>query len=811
MAKIKHNDFNETINDLLIEAENRGVIRLNCESENWKGSSMVVGQQEMLNFGTCGYMALENHPAIIEKAIEYTRRFGTQFSVSRTYLVSKDSLYLEELLSEIFSNKKVITYSSTTLLHTSVLPCVVGSNDFVILDQQCHASIQTAAQIVHAKGVPLDVIRHSNMEMLEHIIQQNRDKYEKIWYMVDGIYSMFGDLATINEINELMKKYPQLHLYMDDAHGMSWSGKHGCGRMFEETLKNERTIYVTTMAKGFGAMGGIVVFPNEKWFNKVKIYGGALTHSHPISPPMLGASIASAQLHLSDEIYDLQTALREKIDYTNQLLAQTNLPVISNLETPIYFIGTGQPSVGYNMNKRVLDAGFYVNIGMFPAVPIKNTGLRFTVTNHNSKDDIKKLISTLEEQYPLALEEENKVLGDVQKAFKINTTKMVNNKKETDIEFEIISENSIVKINRDQWNNLFENRGHFDYDSLALFEKAFSDNNKIENNWDFHYIVIKDDKEDIVLATFLTSGVIKDDMLSSEDISINIEEKRKTDPYFLCSKTLMMGSLFTEGNHLYLNKNHVAWEKALAQLLKIITEIQESQNINSVLLRDFDEDDLEIEKIFHDHGYFKFSMPNSNVITDLNTNKDNFIHSLSARSRRHIKEDVLSKIDLFNVKVESSLDDTELKRAYELYMEVASKNKAINLFNYPFKLFLHMNDDENWEFIKLLSGDKLLGVGICHKSKHQYNPVLVGIDYYYNYKLNTYKQMLFQVCMRAIDLGYQQINFGFSADIEKRKLGAKQSNKFAYLHIEDQFNAEVLEMYKQKQTTALVNEINHAS
>ena len=77
MAKIVHNSIHDTINDLLIETENRGVIQLKYTSDSWSGDTMKVGEQLMRNFGTCGYLGLENHPALIEKSIEFTKNYGT--------------------------------------------------------------------------------------------------------------------------------------------------------------------------------------------------------------------------------------------------------------------------------------------------------------------------------------------------------------------------------------------------------------------------------------------------------------------------------------------------------------------------------------------------------------------------------------------------------------------------------------------------------------------------------------------------------------------------------------------------------------
>ncbi len=467
MAKISHPNFVDTINDILIEAKKKEVILLESQNKTWTGDLLNINQKDLINFGTCGYLGLENHPRIVERTIEYTKNFGTQFSISRSYVISQQNKLLENLLSQIFNHKPVIVFTSTTLTHISIIPIVVGYQDAIILDQQAHISIQNAAQLMASKSVPIDIIRHSSLEMLEYKIKTLYDKHDKIWYMIDGVYSMYGDIAPIKEINALMEKYPKLHLYVDDAHGMSWYGKNGCGRIFEDCEQNKKTIYVSTLAKGFGTMGGLVVFPNNEWYNKVCMHGGPLAYSHPIPPPMLGASIASAEIHLSSEIYELQKSLKQKLLFANSLFKGSHLPLISNPETPIFFVGTGQPTVGYNLNSKIIQNGFYVNIGLFPAVPIKNTGLRFTINNHLTTSQIKEFVDALNLHYPKALQEEGKTLNDVLKAFKLplvdETEQKVNKASFKLQEFE-----SIKNISKSDWNSIYLDKGNFDWEALLL-------------------------------------------------------------------------------------------------------------------------------------------------------------------------------------------------------------------------------------------------------------------------------------------------------------------------------------------------------
>ena len=651
-----------------------------------------------------------------------------------------------------------------------------------------------------SKGVPIEMIRHSNLEMLEHKIKSLYDKHDKIWYMIDGVYSMYGDIAPIDEINKLLARYDKLHLYVDDAHGMSWYGTHGCGRLFTKCVENGKTMYMTTLAKGFGTMGGIAVFPNQDWYKKVILHGGPLAYSHPLPPPMMGAAIASAEIHLSPEIQIIQQSLKTKLDYANELFAQTNIPVLSNPETPIYFVGTGQPSVGYNLNKRVLDEGFYVNIGMFPAVPVKNTGLRFTVTNHNSKEQLKAFIDTLVHHYPLALAEEAKTLNDVQRAFRLPETETINSAPtiQNDVaHFTITRASTISEIPKEQWDKYMAEKSICDWNNMSMLEKSFSNNEKPEENWEFFYLVIQDTAtQEIMLCTFFTIGLFKDDLLAPENVSRKIEEKRSEEPYYLTSKTLTMGSLVTEGDHLYLNRTHKRWNEALEIMLAEISKIQDKNNINTLILRDFNADDQALSDLFYEHGFTKINMPDSNEVENLDlSTTETFLAGLSKNGRSNIKRYVLKNEPLFDMEVKSSLTQAEADEFYASYEQVRGKNFAVNIFPYPKTFFDQMSATDNWEFLiaRMKSTGEIASYGACYKAKAAYCPVVIGMNYEYNITNKVYKQMLYQAIKRAFNLGYQKVMLGLTADADKKDVGALQKKRIAFVQSADNYNFELIE------------------
>ena len=281
--------------------KDHGIVQNHTKNEQLEGRMIHICGQEMINFGSCSYLGLELHPELIKATQEAAANFGTQFSSSRMY--ASVGLYetLENELSEMYGQPVMVT-ASTTLGHMSAIPVLVSDNDAVIMDMQVHSSVQMAAQLLKARGISVSVIRHNDMERLESKIVELKAKHDKVWYFADGIYSMYGDCAPFTELERLLDKYEKFNLYIDDAHGMSWTGENGVGMVRREMAHHERMVMTISLNKSFAAAGGAVIFANQEQMDLVRNCGGTMIFSGPVQPPMLGAAIASVRLHRSGAI-----------------------------------------------------------------------------------------------------------------------------------------------------------------------------------------------------------------------------------------------------------------------------------------------------------------------------------------------------------------------------------------------------------------------------------------------------------------------------------------------------------------------------
>ncbi len=800
MAKIKHNNFIDTVNSVISGAKNEGVLHLYAEDSFLNGRTLQIQGKQMYHFGTTGYLGLEQDERIKQAAINAIQKFGTQFPLSKTYISNPLYSELEAKIEKMYGITPVITKNST-LGHLAVIPTVVRDEDAVILDHQVHWSVQNACQQLKLRGIPVEMIRHNNLNMLEDKIKELVNRSGKIWYMADGVYSMFGDFAPIPELIKLTQKYPQLHLYFDDVHGMSWKGKNGTGYVFDSfnELPNN-VLIVSTLSKTFGASGAMLICSDGKLREKIKNFGGPLTFSAQLEPASLAAASSSADIHLSTEITVLQNELTERIAYFNSQLENSDVPLIVKNDSPVFFIGTGMPATAYNLTQKLFKEGFFVNPGLYPAVPVKNTGIRITISRHNQKEDIKALGDALQFHLPKALEETDNSLEKIQRSFRLE--KVFNKVKKENNDSGLLQlqlETSIHDIDKELWDNALGGQSVFDWEGLCYLEEAFKNNPIPQDNWDFYYCIVKDTENIPVLVTFFTCALWKDDMLLPESVSKQLEEKRKSNPLYHTSKVVSMGSLFTEGQHYYCNNQHPLQSEAIKMLLSRVEEVYHEINADMLVLRDFESNDS-WNDLLHNQGFVKVDMPEACTVTNNTWSTiEDFTKKLSPRSRKHFNKEILPFESCFDIQVKSSLSDLELEKAYQLYSNVKENNFAINTFTYPLSVFRKMNDYTSWEFIALyLKGNEstepeMVGVVFGYKNLNStYVPTLIGMNYSYVQELNLYRQLLYQIIKRANTLGLSKIDFGFSATFEKRKLGAEIMQKVAYIQAKDNYSFEAL-------------------
>ncbi len=380
-------------------AVDAGFCRARIEDDELAGDLITLDGSKVANFGLCSYMGLALDERVKQGAIEAIQRYGSVYSSSAVYTSVGLFNDLEDRLRQIFESPVSIA-ATTTLAHLSVLPMVITPDDRILIDVQTHATVHMAVEILKAKGHTPILLPHNDMEALDRAVEQAAVDARRVWYLADGVYSMYGDVAPVAEIAEIQARHESMWVYYDDAHGLGWQGAKGRGHVLGQIPMNDRMIVAASMSKGFGAGGAVVVMPNEELVSRLHVTGTTFTFSGPMYPAEVGAAVAAADIFLSPEHEQMRVRMQEQIDLIRRLVTEHQLPVMSLATSPIWFVRLGSPDSVIELGRRMHADGFYVNPSAFPAVPVRYSGVRFTNTLYHTDEQITGLIESLARHVP---------------------------------------------------------------------------------------------------------------------------------------------------------------------------------------------------------------------------------------------------------------------------------------------------------------------------------------------------------------------------------------------------------------------------
>ena len=376
-----------------------GVIHRYLEDDELDGATITLDGRSLVDFSTCSYLGLNRDPRLKAGAIDALMRYGTSYSSSPTYTALPLYDTLEDQLRQMTGGAVAIA-QTTTLAHLAALPSLLGPDDLALVDAQSHDSVHLATANLRGNGVTVESVPHRDMVFLAHRLAEVAGNFNKVWYLADGIYSMYGDTAPVEDVAALQAIYPNLYVYYDDAHGFGWAGEHGRGHVLARVPLNDRMVIAAGFAKAFGSLGAVLIFGDEEMARRVRLVGGPLTFSGPIPPPDLGSAVASAGIHLSAEHEELQARLSSDIEFMRSELVRLGLPVVSMEATPIWFVRVGSPAQSAEMIRRLMEDGFYLSIAAYPAVPVGRGGVRFNQSLHHSREQLTDLVQALSHHLP---------------------------------------------------------------------------------------------------------------------------------------------------------------------------------------------------------------------------------------------------------------------------------------------------------------------------------------------------------------------------------------------------------------------------
>ncbi|MGY4157991.1 8-amino-7-oxononanoate synthase [Bradyrhizobium sp. USDA 4461] len=376
-----------------------GVMSIMGRSTTGRAFSLGVGpldeRARSIDFVRCSYLGLDNHPVIVAGAIEAIQaHHSLHWSCARTRLNFDLVAELEATLSEMFC-AHVLTFSTVMLANLGAMPILAsghltnGRKPLVVFDRTAHVSLAYHKPVI-ADETRVETIDHNDMDSLERVCR----KEPLVAYVCDGVYSMGGN-SPISELRQLQERYG-LFLYIDDAHGISLFGRHGEGfarSQFPQVL-GDRTIIAASLAKGFGASGGMLMLGTAEHEALFRRY--SIPYAFSVGPNLaaVGAALGSSKIHRTKELGERRRRLAQRIELFDRRVVTAE----RGNSLPIRMISIGPEATAIAIARELLDAGFYTSVTFFPTVPRRRAGIRICITADHEISDIERLCDCIKER-----------------------------------------------------------------------------------------------------------------------------------------------------------------------------------------------------------------------------------------------------------------------------------------------------------------------------------------------------------------------------------------------------------------------------
>jgi len=353
------------------------------------GPEVIIKGRRLLMMASNNYLGLTVHPEVIEAAMQALKRYGSGCTGSR-FLNGTLELHeeLEERLARFTGREAALVFSTGFQTNLGTISALVGKRDAVIIDRSDHASIVDGCRL--SFGTTLK-FKHNDMADLESVLK-NAGGYDGRLIVVDGVFSMEGDIANLPAIVELARKY-NARVMVDDAHSVGVLGEHGSGTPEHFNLIDKVDLVMGTFSKSFASLGGFIASTAEV-VHYLKHNARAMIFSASMPPSAL-ASVLKC-LDIIESQPELRTKLWDNANYFRSGLQQLGFNTLAS-ETPIIPVLIGENEPTFAVCKRLFEKGVFVNCAVSPAVAPGSSLLRSSVMASHDRAGLDKALDNFEE------------------------------------------------------------------------------------------------------------------------------------------------------------------------------------------------------------------------------------------------------------------------------------------------------------------------------------------------------------------------------------------------------------------------------
>ncbi len=355
--------------------------------ESAQDPEVMINGRRMIMVGSNNYLGLTNHPKVKEAAINAVKKYGSGCAGSR-FLNGTLTIHveLEEKLARFIRKEAALVFSTGFQVNLGVISALVGKDDVAIIDKMDHASIIDGCRLSYGE---VKKFRHNDMADLERMLQHYDGKGKLI--VVDGVFSMEGDVVNLPRLVELAKAYGA-RIMIDDAHGIGVLGRTGRGTAEHFGLESEVDLIMGTYSKSLASIGGFIA-GSEDIIHFIKHSARSLIFS--ASPPPASVAAVSAAVDIienePERIARLWDNTRKMLDGFRSLGFQ-----VGPSETPIIPIMVGDGETAFKMAMMLQEEGIFTNVAVSPAVPDGKALIRTSYMATHTDEQLDRVLSAFE-------------------------------------------------------------------------------------------------------------------------------------------------------------------------------------------------------------------------------------------------------------------------------------------------------------------------------------------------------------------------------------------------------------------------------
>ena len=361
------------------------------EIEGMQGTEVEMGGKNVLMFGSNAYTGLTGHPRVIQAGIEAMQKYGSGCAGSRFLNGTLDlHVQLEKELAEFVGKDEALCFSTGFTVNSGVIPCLVGRQDYIICDDRDHASIVDGRRLSMATCLKY---KHNDMDDLEAQLQKCKPESVKL-IIVDGVFSMEGDLPDLPKIVELKHRY-NATIMVDEAHGLGVFGKNGRGVCDHFGLTDEVDLIMGTFSKSMASIGGFIAadFSITNWLRH-----NARTYIFSASNTPAATACALEALHILQEESERIEALWDVTNYALKKFREAGFE-IGETESPIIPLYVRDPDKTFIATARAFEAGVFINPVIPPACAPQDTLVRVALMATHTHEQVDRAVAALKQVF----------------------------------------------------------------------------------------------------------------------------------------------------------------------------------------------------------------------------------------------------------------------------------------------------------------------------------------------------------------------------------------------------------------------------